>query len=228
MRIVAYALILTLSGVTAFDQCLGETIKVAAAQGPELFDSAWILNRQFLAAVAWSTVAAFVGLLALGMTNRVVIFRSMADLLWTWAVFLYPFIAVIFVASFLPEHGPTKRSVGSGRRHRRPGVCRPGASRLLFINADERRPAGDHRRDLQDRREPTVGSNRVDGTSQRRAGTAQSRTPRDSRRGRLWVGSLQADQRGGRYRKAATNVAGISWAMTFLNTCMPKWTGGPP
>jgi hypothetical protein len=54
-------------------------------------------KKQFLIVFLWTTIIAFFVLCIFGITNRVVIFSTISDLLLTWSVFLYPVIALIFV-----------------------------------------------------------------------------------------------------------------------------------
>jgi hypothetical protein len=63
-----------------------------------------ITNKQIAIMVFWVTVVAFIILCIFGITNRVVIFSSMSDLLLTWLVFLYPFVALVFVWSLIPDN----------------------------------------------------------------------------------------------------------------------------
>jgi hypothetical protein len=76
---------------------------IPAAPGSET-----MTKRQFATVLFWITVVAFFGLCILGLTNRVVIFSRMGDLLLTWGVVLYPFIALVFVWSFTPDNSTSE------------------------------------------------------------------------------------------------------------------------
>jgi hypothetical protein len=75
-----------------------------AGRGPSYPENWSLLDSQQLRALRiWLAIAAFAALFLLGLTNKVVIFCNMPDLLLTFVVFLYPFVAVVFVASLIPK-----------------------------------------------------------------------------------------------------------------------------
>jgi hypothetical protein len=61
-------------------------------------------GQQLLALGAWIAAASLFILFILGITNRVVIFYNINDLLLTLAVFVYSFVALLFVASLWPKN----------------------------------------------------------------------------------------------------------------------------
>jgi len=62
-----------------------------------------ITPDQQLTLMAWGIGGSFIALLLAGMTNRVVVFASGWDLVWTLSIFLAPLIGFVIATSLVPE-----------------------------------------------------------------------------------------------------------------------------
>jgi hypothetical protein len=81
----------------------------------------FVISDQLITLIAWMILAAFIALLVVGMTNRVVIFADSKDLMWTVSIFLAPVIGLMVAGSlivcqeckeFVPSDEPLATGVG--------------------------------------------------------------------------------------------------------------------
>jgi len=69
----------------------------------EFLTSFGISPDQQLTLMAWGIGGSFIALLLAGMTNRVVVFASGGDLMWTLSIFLAPIASFVIAVSLVPE-----------------------------------------------------------------------------------------------------------------------------